>query len=75
MRLEPTIGIIGGSGMLGQAIVRGLMRDGRIAAGRIRISSRWGSRSGLTEWPEITFTTDDRELCRACDQATRAMGS
>ena len=67
MKAIPNIGIIGGSGMLGQTIVKGLMRDGRLAADRIWTSNRSGSRSGFEEWPDITFTTDNQELCRACE--------
>ena len=67
MRTKPIVEIIGGSGMLGQAIVKGLMRDGTMTADRIRISNRSGSRSGLEEWPGISVTIDNNELCRVCD--------
>lgn len=67
MRPEPTIGIIGGSGMLGRAIALGLLQGGRFAQDRFWVSNRSGQRHDFADWPKVTVTADSFELCKACD--------
>ena len=62
-----TFGIVGGSGMLGAAITKGLLGSGTVQQNRFWLSNRSGSRDGLVDWPEITVTTDNQALADACD--------
>jgi pyrroline-5-carboxylate reductase len=61
-----SIGIVGGSGWLGGAIARGLLRNQFIAPGRLWISNRSGNTSGFEEGLGIRFTTSNQELVGAC---------
>jgi len=57
MTTARSIGIVGGSGVLGGAIARGLLRNEFITPGRLWISNRSGNTSGFEEpvylepWP------------------------
>lgn len=62
-----SIGIIGGSGMLGGAIARALLQQGDWPASRLWISNRGGSRAGFDDHPHVTVTTDNQQLASACD--------
>lgn len=66
MTLQQTIGIVGGSGQLGGAIARGLLRSGCIAPEQMFISNRSGDRSGFGEWPGVTVTTRNQDLADRC---------
>jgi pyrroline-5-carboxylate reductase len=65
MTIARSIGIIGGSGSLGGAIARGLLRKQFIAPGRLWISNRSGSTSTFDEELGIRFTTNNQELVDA----------
>ena len=56
------IGIVGGSGALGSAIARALIRDRFVTPERLWISNRSGNTSGFEEWPGTRFTTHNQEL-------------
>ena len=62
----PSIGIVGGSGALGSAIARGLLRNAFITPGQLWISSRSGNTSGFEEGLWIRFTNRNQELVDAC---------
>lgn len=62
-----TLGIIGGAGMLGQAIARAVLSAGTVAPAGFWVSSRSGLAQGLADWPGITVTADNRALVAACD--------
>ena len=62
-----TLGIVGGSGMLGKAIARGLVKSGAVGAERLWISNTTGARAGFTDMPEVTVTSDNASLAGACD--------
>ncbi|MBD1548708.1 pyrroline-5-carboxylate reductase family protein [Roseibium aggregatum] len=62
-----TVGIIGGSGMLGRAIAHALLRSGTVAPERFWISNRSGSSAGFEAYPAIHITTNNQELVEACD--------
>lgn len=59
-----TLGIIGGNGMLGSAIARGLLDSGT-APGNLWISSRSGT-AGALEGTGVRVTADNDELVAAC---------
>ena len=61
-----SIGIVGGSGALGGAIARALLRDRFVTPERLWISNRSGRASGFEEWPGTRFTTRNQELVDAC---------
>ena len=58
MATSLTIGIVGGSGQLGGAIARALLRTGTVAPDRLWISNRSGSAAGFDGWPGIHVTAD-----------------
>lgn len=62
-----SIGMIGGSGMLGGAISRALLDSKTVPASSFWISNRSGSRSGFEHYPEINVTSDNNQLCNACE--------
>jgi pyrroline-5-carboxylate reductase len=66
MTTARSIGIVGGSGALGGAIARGLLRSQLITPGQLWISNRSGSTSGFEEGLGIRFTTRNQELADAC---------
>ncbi|WP_375690994.1 pyrroline-5-carboxylate reductase family protein [Pseudooceanicola sp. LIPI14-2-Ac024] len=59
------LGIIGGNGMLGTAIARGLLDSG-MAGGDLWISSRSGRAGPLDDVPGLNVTRDSAELVAAC---------
>jgi pyrroline-5-carboxylate reductase len=67
MATSHTIGIVGGSGQLGGAIARALLRTGTVAPDRLWISNRSGSAAGFDTWPGIHVTADNQALADACD--------
>jgi pyrroline-5-carboxylate reductase len=66
MATPRSIGIVGGSGQLGSAIARGLLRARFVAPEKLWISNRSGDTSGFEEWPGTRFTTRNQELVDAC---------
>lgn len=60
------VGVIGGSGMLGSAIVRGLLASGRVEPGGIWIANRSGT-AGDLEAAGVRATTEAGDLARACE--------
>jgi pyrroline-5-carboxylate reductase len=67
MSSQPTVGVIGGTGQLGGAIARALLRSGTVAPARLWISSRTGATARFEAWDGIRFTMDNRALMSACD--------
>lgn len=66
MTTTPSIGIVGGSGALGGAIARGLLRAKFITAEQLWISNRSGDTAGFEERLGIRFTKCNQELVDAC---------
>lgn len=66
MATPHSIGIVGGSGALGGAIARALLRERYATPERLWISNRSGNASGLEEWPGARFTSSNQELVDAC---------
>jgi pyrroline-5-carboxylate reductase len=62
---KPTIGIIGGTGWLGSAIARSMLNSGFIEPSQLILSSR--SAAGLTDWPGVASTANNRELAARSD--------
>jgi pyrroline-5-carboxylate reductase len=65
MATPHSIGIVGGSGALGSAIARALLRDQFVTPERLWISNRSGKASGFEEWPGTRITTCNQELVDA----------
>ncbi|MEE8352448.1 MAG: pyrroline-5-carboxylate reductase dimerization domain-containing protein [Rhodospirillales bacterium] len=61
-----SIGIVGGSGVLGRAIARSLLRNHFVTPERLWISNRLGDTSGFEDWSGTRFTTSSQELVDAC---------
>lgn len=66
MKTAHSIGIVGGTGQLGSAIARGLLRNQYMMPERLWISSRSGNTSGFKEGLGVRFTTHNQELVDAC---------
>ena len=66
MENPQTIGVVGGSGQLGGAIARALLRSGCVAPEQLWISNRSGATAGFEEWNGIEFTTSNQDLVDAC---------
>lgn len=62
-----TIGIIGGSGMLGSAILSALLGSETFEQSNFWVSNRSGNAPGLEQGSTIHFTKDNQELVDACD--------
>ncbi|UWR01917.1 NAD(P)-binding domain-containing protein [Ruegeria conchae] len=62
-----TIGIIGGSGMLGSAISGALLGSGAFEQSNFWVSNRSGAASGVEQRSSINFTKDNQKLVDACD--------
>lgn len=62
---RPTIGIIGGTGWLGSAIARSMLKSGFVEPSQLILSSR--SAAGLTDWPGVACTADNQELAARSD--------
>ncbi|MEZ5877831.1 MAG: pyrroline-5-carboxylate reductase dimerization domain-containing protein [Tepidamorphaceae bacterium] len=67
MALDRTVGVIGGTGQLGGAIVRGWLSSGVVAPENLWISNRSGINTAFPEWGGITFCTDNQQLADTCD--------
>ncbi len=66
MSIVQNIGVIGGTGQLGWAIVQGVLADGLVAPKELWVSNRSGKSSVLGEWSEVNVTTCNQELVDAC---------
>ena len=62
-----TIGIIGGSGMLGSAISSALLGSGAFEQSKFWVSNRSGNASGVEHSSAIHVTKENQELVDACD--------
>lgn len=62
-----TIGIIGGSGMLGSAILSALLGSEAFEQSNFWVSNRSGNASNVEQSSIIHFTKDNQELVDACD--------
>ena len=67
MSQQLTFGIVGGSGMLGRAIARGLLDGRAVAPENLWISNRSGRLSGFDDHPGVTVTDDNQALAEACE--------
>jgi len=65
MEMCESLGVIGGSGMLGGAIVRGLIDAGCVAPGGLWIANRRGE-AGTFAAEGVRATSDPMELAAAC---------
>lgn len=65
MKTSPAIGVVG-SGQLGGAIARALLRKGHAAPEQLWISNRSGNNAGFEEWRGVNFTTRNQDLADAC---------
>lgn len=61
-----SIGIIGGSGMLGRSIACALLDRNIIQPSDLWVSNRSGNTAGFEQFPGINFTSDNMQLCDAC---------
>jgi pyrroline-5-carboxylate reductase len=59
-------GIIGGTGQLGSAIAKALLKTKTISPDRLWIANRSGARGPFAQWPKVNITTDMSELAAAC---------
>ena len=64
MPAKPSIGVIGGSGMLGRAIVQALVERSMPPAPNLWVSNQSGAQLGFGA---CTVTTDNQTLVEACD--------
>lgn len=62
-----TVGIIGGTGWLGGALLRPVLSSGFVAPADLIVSSRRGTTAGFAAWPDIRFTTDNQALAAQSD--------
>ncbi|SDI40794.1 pyrroline-5-carboxylate reductase [Alloyangia pacifica] len=60
-----TVGVIGGTGMLGRSLVSGLLDGGVVRPGELWVANRSGARGDLPEG--VRVTADASELVAACD--------
>jgi len=60
------LGVIGGNGWLGSALIRAAVATGMLEAGQITVSSRSGSRGTIADIP-VNWTRDNAELVRHSD--------
>lgn len=67
MRIVGSIGIVGGSGMLGSAISSGLLRSEAFEHSNFWVSNRSGQAPEFGHSPDIHVTKDNQELVDACD--------
>ncbi len=65
--MDITFGIIGGTGMLGRAIARGLLEAGVVQEEKFWLSNRSGTADGFRSYPGLNVTTDNQSLAEACD--------
>ncbi|MCR8546558.1 NAD(P)-binding domain-containing protein [Salipiger sp. P9] len=64
--VKDRIGIVGGSGMLGSAIVQGLIASGSVTESALTVLNRSGSAGPLARFPGLALTTDPQTLCASC---------
>ena len=64
---DQTFGIIGGTGMLGSAILRAVVQAQMIAEERIWVASRSGQLDRFSDHPGLSITTDTTALIAASD--------
>ena len=64
---DQTFGIIGGTGMLGSAILRAVVQAQMVAEERIWVASRSGKLDGFSGHPGLSITTDTAALIAASD--------
>jgi pyrroline-5-carboxylate reductase len=62
-----TLGIVGGTGALGGAIARAVLRRGVVAPDRLWVSNRTGRAKGLDPWPGARVTARNQDLAQHCD--------
>ncbi len=62
-----TLGVVGGTGWLGGALLRPALAKGFVAPGDLMLSSRSGKATGFETWPDIRFTTDNAKLAAQSD--------
>lgn len=60
------IGIVGGTGMLGKAIVSALLSKQVVSPERLWISNRSGAVDAFAEHPGVNLTTSNQEVADAC---------
>lgn len=61
------LGVIGGAGWLGAALIKAALADGVVAPEHLTVSSRSGATGGLEVWPAIRFTADNVALAADSD--------
>lgn len=61
-----SIGIVGGTGALGGAIGRALLKGG-VKPERLWLSNRTGSAAGFEDWPGVRIVTRNQVLVGACE--------
>jgi pyrroline-5-carboxylate reductase len=66
MALSQTLGVIG-TGALGGAMARGMLRSGAVSPDRLVLANRSGTAEGFDRWPSVRFTTDAGSLGESCD--------
>lgn len=67
--LDPTqltLGVVG-TGALGGAIARRLLRSGALRPEQLHLANRSGRRSGFEPWPDVALTTDMTDLAARAD--------
>ena len=64
---SPTVGLIGGTGWLGRNIGRQALEAGVIAPASLLISSRSEPGTAYSQWPDVRWTADNRELVAHSD--------
>lgn len=70
-----TIGIVGGTGWLGQLVSQAVLRSKMVPPERVWICNRSGSKAGLDKWLGVKFTTEVHEIERYCDTIILAVQS
>ncbi|MCA0997674.1 pyrroline-5-carboxylate reductase family protein [Alloyangia pacifica] len=65
MGAQVTVGVIGGTGMLGRSLVTGLLASGEVAAEALWVSNRSGRAEGLPDG--VLVTAEAQALVAACD--------
>jgi len=68
-----TIGIIGGTGVLGSAIATAWLETQTVTPDRLWVANRSGSLGRLSRWPEIVTTTDFDALAARSDVVLLAL--
>ncbi len=66
MAHDLSLGIVGGTGWLGGAIARALLRHGFVAPERLWLSNRSGAAPAFEAWPGVHVTARNRDLAEAC---------